>query len=240
MKKSKGHICIFSAQYLPHMGGVENYTYNLSKSLISKGYRVTVVTSNTNNWNTKETVDGISIIRFPVFNFIQGRYPIIKTNHCFRQLKKEIYSADYDFIIVNARFYIHSVFGLKMAYKRQIPSICIDHGTSHLTVNNKILDTIGGAYEHFITMIDKAYCKDFYAVSPTSLKWLEHFHIKGKGILYNSIDPESITKYQHEKGDSYRERFYLNQGTIMLTFTGRLLPEKGVPQLISADRKSVV
>ena len=29
--------CIFSAQYLPSMGGVENYTYNIAKKLIAKG-----------------------------------------------------------------------------------------------------------------------------------------------------------------------------------------------------------
>ena len=29
--------CIFSAQYLPTIGGVERYTYNIAKKLIKKG-----------------------------------------------------------------------------------------------------------------------------------------------------------------------------------------------------------
>ena len=41
--------CIFSAQYLPSMGGVENYTYNIAKKLIAKGNDVTIVTSNAHN-----------------------------------------------------------------------------------------------------------------------------------------------------------------------------------------------
>ena len=31
--------CIFAAQFLPHMGGIENYTYNISKELIKKRKR---------------------------------------------------------------------------------------------------------------------------------------------------------------------------------------------------------
>ena len=42
----KKHYCIFSAQYLPHMGGVERYTYNLAKKLCEYGNEVTIVTSN--------------------------------------------------------------------------------------------------------------------------------------------------------------------------------------------------
>ena len=43
MKKS---FCLFCANYLPNLGGVERYVYNLSKSLIKLGHSVTVVTSN--------------------------------------------------------------------------------------------------------------------------------------------------------------------------------------------------
>jgi len=231
---NKLHICIFSAQYMPHMGGIENFTYNLSKALIHKGYKVTVITSNTDGLKTKNESEQIQIIRLPIHNFIQGRYPIINHNKLFTELKKEIYKEKFDFVIVNARFYIHSIFGLRMAYKRKIPAICIDHGTSHLTVNNKLLDFIGGLYEHLITKIDKCYCKNYYAVSPTSLAWLRHFKITGKGILYNSIDPCHIENIQKINCDSYREKYHLSQNDFILTFTGRLLAEKGLPQLVKA------
>ena len=38
-------VCIFSAQYLPTVGGVERYTYNIAKQLQKKGIDVTIVTS---------------------------------------------------------------------------------------------------------------------------------------------------------------------------------------------------
>ena len=63
-------ICIFSAQYLPHMGGVEQYTYNLAKALTKMGNKVTVVTSNVMNSETYEETDGIMVFRLGCFNLM--------------------------------------------------------------------------------------------------------------------------------------------------------------------------
>ena len=38
-------LCFFSAQYLPTVGGVERYTFNLAKRAVQAGHRVLVVTS---------------------------------------------------------------------------------------------------------------------------------------------------------------------------------------------------
>ena len=55
------NFLIFSAQYLPHMGGIENFTYNISKELLSRGNKVTVVTNNTVNSPSFETLDEIEV-----------------------------------------------------------------------------------------------------------------------------------------------------------------------------------
>lgn len=63
MKKKR--YCIFAAQYFPHMGGVERYTYNLAKELLKRGNEVVIVTSNVYKLESVETIDGITIYRFP-------------------------------------------------------------------------------------------------------------------------------------------------------------------------------
>ena len=80
------NILIFSAQFLPHLGGIENFTYNLSKCLISKGHNPIVVTSNTTNSPSQEVIDGIQIYRFDCINLIDGRFPIYKKNSTFKQI----------------------------------------------------------------------------------------------------------------------------------------------------------
>ncbi|MBQ7283460.1 MAG: glycosyltransferase [Oscillospiraceae bacterium] len=70
---------IFSAQYLPTVGGVERYTNSLAKELIKYGHSVTVVTSALSSVPMTETdADGIQIFRLPCIMLMNGRFPIIK------------------------------------------------------------------------------------------------------------------------------------------------------------------
>lgn len=229
--------CIFSAQYIPHMGGVERYTYNLAKKLIGLGNTVTVVTSALQELPEYEKMEEISVYRMPVFNLLDGRYPVLKCGGKFRELHHRLKQEKFDFVIVNTRFYIHSIYGQWFAKSCGVKVITIDHGSSHLSVGNPIFDAAGGLYEHVITKIGQLFCKDYYGVSGACVEWLKHFHIKAKGILYNSVDVENIERILEGSRKKYRSLYGIDEKAIVITFTGRLLPEKGVPQLISAFEK---
>ena len=69
MKKS---FCLFCANYLPNLGGVERYVYNLSKQLVKHGHNVTVVTSNVFQLPSYEiSEEGIEIYRLPCYNVMR-------------------------------------------------------------------------------------------------------------------------------------------------------------------------
>lgn len=231
MKKS---YCIFSAQYLPHMGGVERYTYNLAKKLVEKGHDVTVVTSNVSQAASCEKMDGIIVYRVPCFNLLKGRYPVLKPNQQFRKIYHIISEKKYDMVVVNTRFYVHSLCGLLFAKKTHTKSIMIEHGTSHMTLHNPFLDFVERMIEHGITAMDKLLCKEFYGVSEACLDWLKHFHIKGCGTLYNAIDLEGVEEQLRNPVCSFRERLQIPKDAIVVTFTGRLLKEKGILTLVKA------
>lgn len=227
--------CIFAAQYLPHLGGVERYTYNLARFLRKKGNKVVIVTSNVQRIDEHENSNGIEIFRMPCINLLDGRYPVLKFwSKDYRRLYNEIEKNNYELVIVNTRFYLHSICGVRYAKKHNQKSIMIDHGTSHLSVHNKILDTVGGWWEHFITRIDYHYCKDFYGVSQASCDWLGHFGIKAKGVLYNAIDLEQIEAIKKKKTNDYRKQYGIPKEAKVIAFTGRLLKEKGIIPLVES------
>lgn len=229
--------CIFSAQFLPHMGGVENYTYNISKELIKRGNKVVVVTNNTTASLLRENIEGIEVMRFPCFNFIGGRFPVMKLNHQFWKIHKILKKQKYDIVVINARFYLHSIYAARYAKKQKIKSICIEHGTSHLSVNNKVFDFIGGVYEHFHTAVLKSMCKNYYGVSEACCEWSAHFGINSKGVLYNAVDLKKIEQLKADDKLNYRESYHIDNKATVITFTGRLLKEKGIYELISAVEK---
>lgn len=230
----KKNICIFSANYLPNIGGVERFTYYIAKELIKKGNCVTIVTSNVFELPEHETIQGIEIFRLPCINLLNGRFPVLKLNSKFRILNKELKKQKYDLVIVNTRFYIHSLYGVKFAKKQKCKCITIEHGTAHLTIKNGFWDTLGHAYEHLITKFIKMNCKEFYGVSNACCEWSAHFGIKSKGVLYNSIDTSEINELIDNPVKSYRKENNINKDSIVITFTGRLVKEKGILNLIKA------
>lgn len=229
----KRMYCIFAAQYFPHLGGVERYTYNLARQLIEDGNEVVIVTSNVYRLSEYECMEGIHVYRVPCWNLLAGRYPVLKPNFKFWKINKILKKKKFDMVIVNTRFYFHSLYGMMFAKRIKAKCITLDHGTSHLSVHNKILDFVGAVFEHFLTKVDQLFCKDYYGVSGACNKWLEHFHIKAKGILYNSIDLEEVKNEQENIKESYRTIYEIPDDAVVVTFTGRLLKEKGLPSLLN-------
>lgn len=229
------NFLIFSAQFLPHMGGIENFTYNISKQLIKEGHKVTVVTNNTTQSKFVENIDGINVYRFNCLNLIDGRFPIYYKDRTLKMILDYLGKDDYDLIIINARFYFHSLFAAKYAKKRNIPSIIIDHGTSHLTVHNYILDYLGEKFEHALTNRLKMYCNNFYGVSKASSLWLSHFDIHSKGEIYNAVDIDFINCIKESfNASKFRKQYRVPNNSKVIVFTGRLLKEKGIVQLVDS------
>lgn len=226
--------CIFSAQYLPHMGGVERYTYNIAKKLVEAGDQVTIVTNNTTSSPACEESDGILIYRFPCYPLINGRFPVPKPNKLFWKINRVLKNQHFDAVVINARFYIHSLYAARYASKQNIPSICIEHGTSHLSVHNAIFDKIGAIYEHLHTQVLKHYCKNYYGVSKACCEWSEHFGVHPTGVLYNAVDLDEIEHLKSEKSRNFRADCNIASDELVVTFTGRLLKEKGIYELIEA------
>lgn len=226
-------VCIFSAQYLPTVGGVERYTYNIARQLHKKGIDVSIVTSKIANLKDFEIQDGIKIYRLPCYNLMNGRFPTVKFNREYHKVMRQLKNQRFDLVITNTRFYVHSLVGVTFGKKYAKRSIVIEHGTSHMSVHNKILDKMEQVFEHGITWLVKLKCKEFYGVSEACLEWLKHFHITGVSTLYNAVDIEEIEKLLERK-DNLREKYHIPKDARVIAYTGRLLEEKGVLQLQEA------
>ena len=122
-------ICIFSALYEPHVGGVETYTKGIANALVKKGHRVIVVTNNTDNALEQESAKGIEIVRLPCSPLLNGRFPLSKKYASSDALWKWLDSQAVDHVVVNTRFYPLSILGLKFARKKGIEPVLIEHGS---------------------------------------------------------------------------------------------------------------
>lgn len=227
--------CIFSAHYLPHIGGIEKYTDNLARELGSRGCHVTVVTNALNNdAGIEKLSSNVDVVRLPCFPAVGGRLPIPKCNKLFRDLWRKIGSRHFDGVLINARFYPHTFLGLRLSSSQGVRPFVVDHGSAYLTFGSAILDPIVACYERAITHFVKRYDPVFFAVSNKSIQWLKNFGIQGKGVLSNSIDAASYRSSASAR--DYRLELGIDEDTMIVAYTGRLIPEKGIVRLMKAAR----
>lgn len=234
MTKSQ-NLVIFSANYLPNIGGVERFTEGLSFGLKRMGYRVTIVTNNTFGLaGYEELCSDVAIVRLPCFPFLCGRLPFPKPNSEFWKLLEHLMDEPCDGVLINTRFYIHTLLGLKFACKKKVTPILLDHGSAHLTLGNAFFDMFVQAYEHCISATVKSFNPEFYGISQKSVEWLAHFGVRARGIINNSIDAAAYRAQASSR--SFRSELGIGD-ELMLTFTGRFIPEKGIVVLIDMMRQ---
>ena len=234
---SKKTYCFFSAHYLPHLGGVERYTKNISQELIKRGNKVIIVTSQLEGEQDYKVHKNMTIIRLESIPMVNNRFPILKMTKRNKELVRILEKKKIDYIVVNTRFYFLSLFGVSFAKKNRIPAIVIEHGTGHFTVNNSLFDFCGHIYEHGITWLVKKKCNRFYGVSEACNRWLKHFKIDASGILYNSIDLDEIKNTLELCENNIQKQFDYQENDFIITYTGRLIKEKGILKLIEAVQK---
>lgn len=215
-------IAVFSAFTLPYLGGIERYIDNLFKELNKDCIEIISVSTDYSFKNVYYEERGLTkYYKLPIFDLFPNRYPIIKKNIDYKKTIECIKKENVDAIIVNTRFHLTSLVGAKFGKKNNIPVFLIEHGSQHLTVDNKFLDFFGQIYEHVLTKIVERYVDYNYGVSHAAVEWQKHFGIVSDGIWNNSIEGFDFKKdIHHDK--------------IIVTYAGRLIAQKGVEELIQA------
>ena len=231
----RSRYVLFSALYPPHMGGIENFTYSLAHALVDRGNEVLVVTNDTNGLGAGITdEDGVGVLRLPCFPFFAGRFPVPKINAVSHKLWKGIECQQFDGVLVNARFYIHSLDGIRFAKSLGITPVVLDHGSAFLSFSNQAIDPLVRTYERLITTLGKWFHPDYYGVSSKSVEWLRSFGIAAKGVIPNSIDAKSFR--EKASGRDFRKELGVGAESFLVCFVGRLIPEKGVKAILEASR----
>lgn len=229
-------ILYFSAQYLPTVGGVERYTWNLALRTVQAGHRAVVVTSALPGLPARETdADGIEIVRLPVWPVMKGRFPVVRPAG-MRALGRLVGETKPDFCVIQTRMYTQSILAARAVHRAGVPAIVIDHSTGYMPVGGGAVGLAGRLYEQLACALIRRTGPDFYGVSAAVCRWLKTFGITAKGCLPNAVDPAALAREGAESPTDWRAELGLAPDTKLVLFVGRLIPEKGAVALAEAVR----
>ena len=169
---------------------------------------------------------GFEVFRLPCWNVLGGRYPIPIHNADCRFVMRELDARQFDGVLVNTRFYLHSLLGVRIAKRHGLRAVVLDHGSAYSTLGSPVMDWMIARYEDLVTGYLRRQPVDFYGISHKSVEWLAHFGIKARGVIGNSIDAAAYRVQASNR--SFKSE--LNIGDeLMLAFTGRFIPRKALP-----------
>ncbi len=229
-------IGIVSSYYLPHLGGVEQYTDGLATALTAMGHRVIILTCDIDDDPGVEIRrDGVVICRVPARNF-RDRFPIPRGSFKNSEAWRCAAAVDFDGIIVNTRLYPLSLHGVQLAREKGIVPIVVEHGSGSVTLGNAAVDFVFHAYEKWLFRKIAAYRPQFCGVSKKSAEWLAELGVKAAGVIPNAIDAEGFREQASVR--DFRAEFGVSDKTPLIVFAGRLIREKGV--MIFADMASMM
>ena len=226
---------IFSVRFDPLVGGVESFTLNLARELVRQGNDVVVVTKRiTDAPEIENRTDGITVVRLPTISLVNDRLPLSLRNRRHKRLLELVRSMNIDRVLVNNRFYPHSIDGLRFARSISAPALMLDHGSAYLTLGNPVADFAIKLYEHGITQRAKAFNPVFCGISAKSAEWLKTFGIDTNYVIHNSIDAEAFRADASRR--AFREELGVSGTDMLVAFVGRLTPEKGCDIFVRAAR----
>lgn len=234
-------VMMLSWEFPPRIiGGISPHVHYLSKSLVSKGVKVYVVTCDFPGAPAHEVVDGVEVFRIdsyknPSPDFATWVY-LMNVN-----MQKEAAALIKDLggavDVIHAHDWLVATAGIGLKHVFRKPLFATMHSTEIGRRNG-----IHSDYEKMIHETEawltyeawKVICCSNYMMG--HVQWAFGLPWDKLIMVPNGVNYEVYSKYENEDLSSFRRRFALPDEKIVL-FVGRLVYEKGVHVLVNAAQK---
>lgn len=254
-KKKKKCILLIPPQELPipAVGGGaietlitnlldENEIYNKVLFIVVSTNDIKASKCNYRNSKIYYFENGTIVNRLKSF-IIQIKYCILRINN---KLKREIKKLGVtitkwnDYIVYPEYFY----FQCYQIAKKEKADVVISEGDWHTNAYPIFYDLVGreNMYYHLHCEIEESIETRMCIPNSISIsqyvknKWVQNKDIEGNNfVLYNCIDIEKFTiEIEHKKRLEIRSKLKIRENEILVVFCGRLIPEKGISELLDA------
>lgn len=225
-------VLIFSWEYPPHMvGGLGQHVYDLSRFLAKKNITVHIITPRVKGSPDYQADSGVYIHRVgsPMKDERNFKSWTFTFNSEAIRESVRISSAIGKFDLVHAHDWLVAYAGRSVAKIFETPLVTTIHATEHgrnLGLHNRMQSEINEIEKNLALEADRIICCSKYMKE--EICTLFDTSEDDLTIIPNGVDPELFVKLPA------KPKFKIADNDRVVFFIGRLVPEKGVWQLIQA------
>jgi len=226
-------ILIFSGYYLPHIGGSINHIHQITERFANQGYKIDIVTLNSDNSIEYEVIDNITIYRLPALHMLEN-YELLVLNRRSLTILKKIFNKKYDIVFNYTRFHVTSLLALAYCKIKAVPYIHTELGSSHSILTNKLMEFISHIYDHILGYLVITNATQLIVNCSAGGSFLQHLGGDPTriNIISSGVDAEIFCNKKFSKTSRNQVKRY-----VFITIVSRLIFSKGVQDAILAFSK---
>jgi len=225
-------ILHFATPFYPRKSGLGNYIMGLSSHLPTYYNSVVICCDTENTKNYRELYHNVLIYRLKCFSLFNGSY-FIPSPLSIIKVFIELNNKSFFIIHTHTRFFLTSILGLLFSKVKKIPLVHVEHGSSFVQHENKLISFFSKVYDLSIGRFVLNRSDEIFCVSKNVKSFVEKMS-KNKRIFVvsNGVD---VSKFKRTKScNTLIRKFKLPFNKIIITFVGRLIEGKGVQDLIGS------
>ncbi len=229
--------------YPPHIGGVEYHVDNVSRELVARGHRITVLTADLPGEKSlpeHEASNGIEVFRSKTF-FPSGKlYPSLSSQGVMLNIGSTITrivkEKDIDVIHAHGHHYYTTWRALGLAKKLGLPAVLSLHGLYALKPSDPIAQVSEGIFNRTVFTWELDQATAVIGLTPTITGYAKKYGAQSK--YYTIPNGVNRTLFEENKKHKlqYRRKFNIPKDKIVILFRGRFADIKGVLELARAAK----
>jgi len=225
-------VVLVSANFRPHVGGIERFVEILAGGLATRGHEVDVICCRYAGAQLEEELDGFSVHRIPSTYVLDRRvnvpFPVPEPARMFRLLRRRIARADV--VHVQDAIYATSLPALALARRQGVASVLTQH-VAFVPQRSRTLDSV--QFVAHATLGRGARLATIVAtLNPAVAEWVRRrWGIRDPRVLPVGI-PAVRARTDHV---GLRRSFGLPTDRFIALFVGRDVPKKGLAFFLDAS-----
>jgi glycosyltransferase involved in cell wall biosynthesis len=226
-------LLIVTPYFPPHVGGLEGYVSDLNEVLLRSDAvdAITVFTP----WLPREGAAvedrgaGYRVVRYPAFELIPNfPVPMLWKRGFWRALRSAR-PGGHDVLVSHTRFFLSSALALVCARAVSRPLLHVEHGSDYVQLDGRVARAAARAYDLSLGRLLLRHADAVVAVSHAAGEFVSRLASRDAVVIHRGMWTERLAVSVPDE-----DVLEWAAGRPLVSFVGRLIDGKGVPDLLHA------